>query len=222
MDIFQAMEERHSVREYSDKRIEDDKIQKLQDCIRACNKEGNMNIQLILDESKAFSGIMARYGKFNNVKNYIAMIGEKSEVLEEKCGYYGEKIVLFSQMLGLNTCWVGLSYKKISSAFEIGKNERLVLVIALGYGSSQGKSRKSKSFEQVVSGGDEYPLWFKRGVCYSLLAPTAINQQQFRFELAGDNVRFIRGMGPYSKVDMGIVKYHFEAGSGMDHKIWIK
>ena len=47
------------------------------------------------------------------------------------------------------------------------------------------------------------------------LAPTAMNQQKFRFELRADGtVRAACGSGFYTKLDLGIVKYHFEAASG--------
>jgi hypothetical protein len=48
--------------------------------------------------------MMAHYGKFIGVKNYIALVGPKSSVQEERLGYYGEQIVLKAQKLGLNTC----------------------------------------------------------------------------------------------------------------------
>ncbi len=63
--------------------------------------------------------MMAHYGKFSGVKNYVAIIGAKSSDLEEKCGYYGEKIVLKAQQMKLNTCWVAITYKKIKAAFQI-------------------------------------------------------------------------------------------------------
>lgn len=37
---------------------------------------------------------MAKYGNFIGVKNYIALVWKKNKELDEKCGYYGEKIVL--------------------------------------------------------------------------------------------------------------------------------
>ena len=77
---------------------------------------------------------MAHYGKFKGVTNYLALIGKKESSLEEKCGYYGEKLVLFAQELGLNTCWVAMTYSKIKTAFQVEKGEKLCIVIALGYG----------------------------------------------------------------------------------------
>lgn len=59
------------------------------------------------------------------------------------------------------------------------------------------------------------PDWFEKGIEAALLAPTAMNQQKFVFELKGDDVRAkVSGFGFYSKVDLGIVKYHFEVATG--------
>ena len=91
-------------------------------------------MQLILNEPKAFSGLMAHYGKFSGVKNYIALIGKKGNDLDEKCGYYGEKIVLKVQQLGLNTCWVAMTYSKVKTGFKINNGEKLCVVIVVGYG----------------------------------------------------------------------------------------
>lgn len=79
-----------------------------------------------------------RYGKFSGVRNYIAVVGPKGPGLEEACGYYGEKVVLKAQQLGLNTCWVALTYRKVKTAFTVAPGEKLCLVIAIGYGKRQG------------------------------------------------------------------------------------
>ncbi len=64
--------------------------------MKACNRESGLHIQLVTNEPKAFAGFMAHYGKFSGVTNYIAMIGKKGPGLDEKCGYYGERMVLKS------------------------------------------------------------------------------------------------------------------------------
>ena len=137
MDLMEAMRARHSVRSYQDKPIEEEKITAIQREIDLCNREGNLHIQLVTDEPKAFDGFMAHYGKFSRVKNYLAMIGPKSDDLEEKAGYYGERLVLLAQSLGLNTCWVALTFSKGKVPTKAGKDEKLVCVISLGYGETQ-------------------------------------------------------------------------------------
>lgn len=214
MELMEAIKQRHSVRQYTDKKIEANIIAELQKEIDSCNKEGGLNIQLVTNEPKAFDGFMAHYGKFSGVRNYIALIGKNNSKLDELCGYYGERIVLKAQQLGLNTCWVAMTYKKIPDAFTVGNDEKLALVIALGYGKTQGTDHKVKTSEQVSNIGANTPEWFKSGIEAALLAPTAMNQQKFKIIYTDGKVSAKPGFGFYSKVDLGIVKYHFEIGSG--------
>lgn len=152
---------------------------------------------------------------------YIALIGPKGPELEERCGYYGERLVLTAQQLGLNTCWVAMTYSKIKTAFTIAPGEKLCVVIALGYGQTQGTAHTSKTVEQVSRVAGAMPGWFEDGVKAALLAPTAMNQQKFTFTLKGDKVRADAGLGFYAKVDLGIVKYHFELGAQRTGEVWV-
>lgn len=164
--------------------------------------------------------MMAHYGKFSGVENYIALIGKKGPDLEEKCGYYGEQLVLLAQQLGLNTCWVAMTFSKIKSAYTINSGEKLCLVISLGYGLSQGLPHKSKPMDALCTVNGEAPEWFKNGMKAAMLAPTAMNQQKFKLSLSGNTVSAKAGMAFYSKVDIGIVKCHFEIGAGKENFKW--
>ena len=221
MDLKTAMQKRHSVRAYTDKPIEKEICNELMKVIDECNKEGNLHIQLVTDEPRAFDGFMAHYGNFSGVKNYVAMIGKKCDDLDEKIGYYGEKIVLTAQSLGLNSCWVALTYKKIKTAFTVDKGEKLCCILALGYGATQGVDHKSKATKDVSS-LSEPPAWFVRGIRAALLAPTAMNRQNFRFTIEDGKVVCKTGIGFYSKIDLGILKYHFELGAGKENFEWLK
>lgn len=68
---------------------------------------------------------MAKYGKFSGVRNYIACVGPASPDLDEKVGYYGEYLVLLAQSLGLNTCWVALTFSKGKTPCTVGPGEKL-------------------------------------------------------------------------------------------------
>jgi len=226
MTLLEAISARHSVRKYIDKEIPADIIAVLQDKIAECNKVGNLNIQLVQDETKAFTGMLS-YGTFSGVKNYLVMVGKKAKDLDERVGYYGEQIVLLAQTLGLNTCWVGLSYRKVPEAYNVGKGEKLVCMIALGYGETQGVNHKIKSVTDVSNASDITPSWFRKGVEAALLAPTAVNQQKFSFEYVGMNsnhhqVRAKKGfsMIGYTQMDLGIAKCHFEIGAGKQNFEW--
>lgn len=220
MEWKEIMEKRHSVRQYIDQPIDASILSALQSEIDACNREGMLHIQLVTDEPKAFDSFMAHYGKFSGVKNYIALVGKKDSTLDERCGYYGERLVLKAQQLGLNTCWVALTYKKISGAFEVGSGEKLTVVIALGYGKTQGTAHKSKALAAVSNLRPDSPDWFRAGVNAALLAPTAMNQQKFTLTQDGQKVAAKAGTGFYTKLDLGIVKYHFELGAGRENFTW--
>lgn len=220
MNLTETIHARHSVRQYTGTPLKPDVISALTEEINTCNKESGLHIQLVTNEPKAFEGFMAHYGKFSGVTDYIAMIGKKSPNLEEKCGYYGERLVLLAQQLGLNTCWVAMTYSKIKTAFVIDNGEKLCIVIALGYGKNQGVAHKSKPAEDVMRAKKPIPIWFRNGVDAALLAPTAMNQQKFTFTLTGNRVSAKAGLGFYSKIDLGIVKYHFEVGAGKNNFQW--
>ena len=228
MTLQEAIEARHSVRAYRNEPLAEDVVKALEEQIAVLNREGNLHMQLIINEPKAFQGTLAKYGKFRNANNYIVMAGKKAEDLDERIGYYGEQLVLLAQTLGLNTCWVGLSYSKVPGTYELGEDEKIACYIAIGYGETQGVSHKIKTVKQVSNASDSTPSWFKNGVEAALLAPTAVNQQKFSFEYVGINnnrhqVRAKKGfsMIGYAKMDLGIAKYHFEIGAGNTNFDWV-
>ncbi|MDE6632679.1 MAG: nitroreductase [Muribaculaceae bacterium] len=224
MTELEALRERHSVRKYQDRPLDESAVKALQEEILKLNREGNLHMQLVLNERKAFKGFLS-YGSFSNVSNYIMIVGKKSDSLEYRAGYYGEKLVLYAQSIGLNTCFVGLTYKKIEGAFEVGKDEKILLCIAIGYGEADGyRNHKIKRPDQVSNVTSDSPEWFKDGVEAALLAPTAINQQKFYFEyIPEDKVKPIKGssLAGYTKIDLGIAMYNFEIGAGRDNFNWI-
>lgn len=211
MEILTVMKNRHSVRQYKNQAIEESKKAELNSYIDEVNKESNLSIQIFYDEPKCFDSFMAHYGKFVNVKNYIAIVGNKNE--QEKAGYFGEKIVLKCQEMGLNTCWVAMTHGK--SRAEIKKGQKQLIIISVGYGETQGTAHRSKSIEELGR-ADKDVEWFKAGMEAVSLAPTAMNQQKFFFELKNDVVTAKSLGGFYSKIDMGIAKYHFEAVTGCE------
>ena len=227
MITIETIKQRHSVRRYLAKPIADDIRQQLLQEIAQCNQQSGLHIQLVTDEPKAFSGLLS-YGKFSGVQHYLVMAGRPSADFEEKVGRYGEHLVLFAQSLGLNTCWVGLTYRKVGHAFTLAEGEKVRCVIAIGYGESAGFAHKIKTIGQVSNANDSSPAWFVRGIEAALLAPTAVNQQKFHFELMPQqrdgkpvvkaNTTF--SMIGYTKLDLGIAKLHFEIGAGKENFVW--
>lgn len=235
MTLLGAIEARHSVRKYRDEPIPKDILAILSNKVWEINKAAGLNVQLVTDEPRAFGGFKSTsgvfsYGSFSCVKNYFVMAGKKGEDLDEKIGYWGEYLVLLAQTLGLNTCWVGLSYSKVPGTYELADDEKIACYISLGYGQTPGKAHKSKQAKDVSNASDLTPKWFNRGVETALLAPTAVNQQKFYIEYLGFkdysrvprvNARALFSIVGYCKIDLGIVKYHFELGAGKENFEWM-
>lgn len=213
MEILEIMKQRHSVRQYTDQPIEPEKRSVMDGLIREINQKTGLHIQMIYDDPKCFDSFMAHYGKFSGVRNYIALVGKKSPELDEILGYYGEALVLKAQELGLNTCWVALTHGK--SRADVARGEKLGCLISLGYGVTQGTCAKSRPMQALCNDSGNLPEWFLAGMEAAMLAPTAMHQQKFRFALQPDGtVTASCGSGFYTRMDLGIVKYHFEAVSG--------
>lgn len=227
MTLYEAIFERHSVRNYLEQPLAEELVGALRGKIEEVNRESGLHVQLVVDEPLAFMGIRS-YGQFHGVSDYIVMAGRKSDDLDTRVGYYGEQLVLYAQTLGLNTCWVGMTYGKTAGAFRLETDEKVACVIAVGYGVTQGVRHKIKTVEQVSNASSDTPAWFRQGVEAALLAPTAVNQQKFSFDYLGQGidgkgiVRLRKGFSVfgYTRMDSGIARLHFELGAGVENFVW--
>lgn len=218
-DIQKVMAARHSVRRYLDKPVEEEIAQQLRSEIESVNNESGLKFSLVLNEPEVFKANEPKYGSFSGCRNYIIAFGPKGT--DEKTGFYGEHLVLFAQSLGLNTCWCALTFEKKKLPVDAPAGMVLRDVIALGYGATQGHEHKNKPIEKLAKITSGTPQWFLNGVEAAMLAPTAINQQKFRFEITEKNrVKAKALLGPCSKTDLGIVKYHFICGAGKENFEW--
>ena len=228
MELIEAIRARHSVRKYDSRPIEPEKVAVLRAAIDRINAEQGLNIQLALEEPRSFSAGLWKYGQFSGVRNYLVMAGPKGSAAEEKIGFYGEELVLLAQTLGLSTCWVGLSYKKIPGTYTLREGDIVHCTISLGYGLNAGVQhplRPIENFYEVDGEADGVlPAWFRAGMEAAILAPTAVNQQKFRFILHPGNrveAKPLFSLMGYTHIDLGIVKYHFEVAAGKENFTWM-
>ena len=218
-DIWNIMRQRHSVRQYDNRAVEPEKAALINEEIERINAESGLRFALFVDEPEAFKADKPSYGSFSGCRNYVVLAGKKGD--DEKIGYFGERLVLFAQSIGLNTCWVAMTFEKSKVQPSLGAGEVLFDVLALGYGLNDGRPHRSKPADRVAEIYESTPEWFKKGVEAALLAPTAINQQRFFFKIMKDGRVAAKALlGPCSKTDLGIVKYHFELGAGRGNFEW--
>ncbi|MCQ2752359.1 MAG: hypothetical protein MJ189_04620 [Coriobacteriales bacterium] len=148
-DALKIMRQRHSVRQYFNRPIEQQKREILNKTIEDINKISGLNLQIIYDEPKCLNNHKPGYGTMKGCNNYICMIGKKAPNRSEVMGYWGEILVLKAQELGLNTCWIGLITGK--AKVKVKKGEKLKHLIAIGYGQNQGKQHKNKTITETLA-----------------------------------------------------------------------
>ncbi|KFI52362.1 nitroreductase family protein [Bifidobacterium callitrichos] len=165
--------------------------------------------------------------------------------LQERVGYYGERLVLRAVQLGLETSWAVLdgaeSVDPAEAWWRLGDGESVVWVIAFGHGARLGGRRRTKPLEELasvvgdgISAADgpadavaEAPGWFLAGMEAAMKAPTSLSQQPFHFTLHlggpdddpdGGEVSAEALEGLFAHVGLGCAKYHFEIGA-TPHKV---
>jgi len=215
--MLELIKSRHSVRRYQNRQIQHDKKQILADYINALNC-GSNNIIVCYDEPTAFEDPTLHYGRFENANNYIVLIGDKNNLVDSEIllGYLGEKLVLKCQQIGLNTCWVALTYNQNNVPVKLKNNQTIVSVITFGYGLDAGSERLSKTYSDVVDVNIKTkPEWFDDAVKACLYAPTARNKQRFKIVKTETGFEVQKSEeGEYTNIDLGILNCHFDLMQG--------
>lgn len=150
------------------------------------------------------------------------MRGARRTAVDEAIGYSGQKIVLAAQNMGLNTCWCALCSRKKSRAV-VAPGKKIRLIIAVGHGKTQGFSRKTKSVEALSSVEcAKAPAWFAAAMEAAQLAPTAMNNQNFKIMLLSDGktVHIDAPQSGLNVIDEGIVRCNFEIAANEAGADW--
>lgn len=226
MNDFQAIQQRKSRRKYLPTPIPADKVRTLTELIETFNAHSGLQIEFIDDGGEAFNGVTKSYGLFSGVRSLLLLKGPVSDpYLKEKCGYYGEKLVLEATKMDLGTCWVGGTFDARSPIFKTEESQSLICVITIGvipeekgFGEKLLHSlihRKTKALETFYTADATPPQWFLDGVAAVQLAPSAMHTQKVRLKYEDHRTTIhISESFKMDLIDLGIAKYHFEIGSG--------
>lgn len=145
--------------------------------------------------------------------------------LQERVGYYGERLALRAVQLGLETSWAVLDDADTAEHpwWCLHPGEKIVWVLTFGHGARPGGRRRSKPIEELcrIPDGMTMPDWFRAGMEAAMLAPTSLSQQPFLFTLHKDGTVSAEATeGLFAHVGLGCAKYHFEVGAGRDRVVW--
>lgn len=231
MDIIQAIEERISCRAFEARPVEDEKLDALRALAAEINDETGLHFQVYGPREDGTALDMALNMFANNPPCYAALVAVKDPVVEEKVGYYGEKLVLFAETMGLSTCWVAGTYNKETVRVELGDGEVLHDVIPIGYApkkiplkqrtiraSIRARSKKQEDLYLGPTTLAQAPEWIRACVDAVWKAPSAINEQPVVFAQSAPDApvraELSRVKTGLEYTDLGIAKYHFEVVAG--------
>ena len=145
MTLLEAVSVRRSQRTYLPRPLERDQLDRLGKALAECNRRAGLNLRLICDRSEPFSSFSKGAVSIKGVRDYLLFAGPSGDPdLEEKCGYYGEEIILTAEAMGLSTCWVGGTYDRKRCLPLLEQGEELVCVAAIG-AAANGAARKNSS-----------------------------------------------------------------------------
>ena len=225
MITVETIRERHSVREYDGKPLSRAEFDALGAVVEEFVRESGLDIQLVGDNSEVFN-VIARFGLIRGCRTHVAFVVDDVKAgdvaSDEAIGYWGQKIVLAAQDMGLNTCWCALCSRKKSHAV-VAPGKKIRLIIAVGHGKTQGFSRKTKSVEALSSVEcAKAPAWFAAAMEAAQLAPTAMNNQNFKITLLSDGktVRIDALQSGLNVIDEGIVRCNFEIAANEAGADW--
>lgn len=225
MITVETIRERHSVREYDGKPLSRAEFDALIAVVEECARESGLGIQLVDNNPEVFS-VIARFGLIRGCRTHVAFVVDGAKAgdvaADEAIGYWGQKIVLAAQDMGLNTCWCALCSRKKSHAV-VASGKKIRLIIAVGHGKTQGFSRKTKSVEALSSVEcAKAPTWFAAAMEAAQLAPTAMNNQNFKITLLSDGktVRIDAPQSGLNVIDEGIVRCNFEIAANEAGADW--
>lgn len=226
-DYQKAINERCSRRAFLPKPLEH--ADQLRERMEIYNQQSGLHMRLVENDQDVMKGISAGYGLFSGVRHFFAMAGKQRELnLNEKAGYWGERLVLDATLLGLGTCWVGGTFHKEICEEKIGllPDEELVCIILVGEVPKQKTMKEhmvrlavhhaKKPIDELYT-AEDMTVDFLKGMRAVQKAPSALNRQPVHFLYRGRTV-FPQVSDPngIQRVDMGIAMLHFEIGSRSD------
>ena len=146
MDTFEALKKRRSVREYQDKPIPKDALEKIVDAARFAPTARNVQpwefIVIAKPDTLKKIAELAENGRFMaQAKACIAVFcSDTKYYLEDGCAAT-QNILLAAAALGIGSCWVAGDKKpycaQISDLLNVPASFKLVSLIALGYPESK-------------------------------------------------------------------------------------
>lgn len=159
MDFWEVIKKRSSIREYSEQKIEAEKLEKIVDAARlAPTARGEEPWQFItVSDKKRLEGLgdITDHGKFlKSAAAGIVVVAKDTKYYLEDGSAATENILLAATSLGIGSCWIAGDKKDyavdICKYLNVPSEYKLVSIISLGYPDSEPKPHQKRSVKEVL------------------------------------------------------------------------
>lgn len=232
MDKLSLLKSRKSVRNYIDKPIPEEIVNKLKAEVTFINThESGLKFTISFNDNNPFKGFFKSYGTFVNPQNYMAAVVDTGvNHVMEKAGYFAEKFVIKAVELGLGTCFVGGTYDSDSVNAVLRAGEKILFVVLFGYELKKERftekllvnfvHRKKMSPQDFFEPADEYEKALSHfpdlteGLEAVACAPSSLNKRPVRIfeKRIFDRDHLCARVDESNKknlIDLGIAKFNF-------------
>ena len=238
--MIQAINLRKSIRNYKDKSVSVEYLQKIKTIINDAKPLfDNIPMEVLLIEEgekikATFKGLMDKYTKVK-APHYLAFTSEIQEGHLENIGFMGEEIVLKLTELGIGTCWVGSAIKQevFKSLVKVQDKQSYIILVAFGYPAEELKpveTRKRLDKSKLVTGAYEHQ--YETIIKALIDAPSAVNSQpwklsinnnKFDLYLENRNILTKKMLKDMNRIDMGIGLSHlYNSAIELGYKVELK
>lgn len=166
MNIYDLIAKRRSIRKYEDRRIEDDKLERVLNAARLAPSGKNVQAWkfiVVRDQKIKEQLVPACKGQkfMAQADAAIAVVVNEEEVYQGHGNYMTsfavdgaialDHLTLAATYEGLGTCWIGaFDEEQVREILEVPRPYRIVALTPLGYPAHEGRDRGRKSLEEVV------------------------------------------------------------------------
>lgn len=216
--VEEAVRKRYSVRNYSDREIEAEKIERLKAFIAELDNPFGKEVKFHYLDGKEMkdSEKLGTYGVIKGARRYIGTTIRLEDLALEALGYEFESMILFLAHLGVGTCWLGGTFdrKGFAEAMEVGEEDLFPVISPYGYAADK-KHIKELAMRKVIKADQRKPwgdMFFQGNFSTPLkeeeagdlafalemvrLGPSASNKQPWRIVVLDGNAHFYEDREP--------------------------
>ncbi|MFW9958030.1 MAG: nitroreductase family protein [Candidatus Odinarchaeota archaeon] len=192
--MIDAIHTRRSCRQFHPMKLIPDHAEKLQEFMKKMEIPFDHKVSLTYHNVPQDQDIVY----FKGPKQFIALSTSRSPIEQAKLGFLGEQLILYSESIGIRTCWMGHYRTKevediVYGAPNLDDNHPLYCIILLGYVpektglldrfSQRRLSKKNRTLESFLHEHSltEFPDFIKSSLELASRAPSAMNSQKWYY-----------------------------------------